>query len=152
MVSEKPTRPRARYGASDTKDNTSNALGTKNIAFKAFVLIMVAVFAVVAVFYVQQQRHSDANTVTATERGFQTDSEDQLTLFMDVTRTTPEMDSFCVVRALDYDKTEVGRREIFIPAGSAPTVKLSVPISTRVRAVAGDIYGCGTNIPSYLKG
>ncbi|MDO4908316.1 MAG: DUF4307 domain-containing protein [Corynebacterium sp.] len=113
--------------------------------------MIIAILVVAGVFYFQQHRTASNNTVTASERGFETDSDSQLTLYMDVTRSTPSMDSYCVVRALDYDKTEVGRREILIPAGENSTVKLSVPISTRKRAVAGDVYGCGTTIPSYLK-
>ena len=39
---------------------------------------------------------------------------------------------------------------VFIPAGGPSTVRMDVPIQTREQAVAGDVYGCSTEIPSFL--
>ena len=54
-------------------------------------------------------------------------------------------------KALNYGKAEVGRREFLIEPGGDRTKRFSVDIPTRDVAVAGTVYGCSDNPPSYLK-
>lgn len=109
---------------------------------------------VVALAYiiVQVNRVSDPD-VTASQAGWAREEgrEDDVFIFtLDVTRDDPSVDSYCIIYALDYNVAEVGRREVFIPAGGASTVRMDIPIHTRGEAVAGDVYGCSTTIPAHL--
>ena len=58
--------------------------------------------------------------VTASQAGWSRTEgkEDEEFIFtLDVTRSNPELDSYCIIYALNYDVAEVGRRDVFIPAG-----------------------------------
>jgi len=69
---------------------------------------------------------------------------------LDVTRDDAAQPAYCIVTAMNYDKTEVGRREAILAAGGDATQRLTVKIPTREQAVAADVYGCSTIFPSYL--
>jgi Domain of unknown function (DUF4307) len=69
-----------------------------------------------------------------------------------VTRDDPSQPVVCIVRARSIDGSETGRREVLVP----PSTQQSVQVTTVVKAsrppVVGDVYGCGTDVPSYLVG
>ena len=49
----------------------------------------------------------------------------------------------CVLRARDYDGTEVGRRTVVVTAGAdATSVAAEEPVTTKARASVGDVLGC----------
>lgn len=105
-----------------------------------------------AYVFVQVNRVSEPD-VTASQAGWAREEgrEDDVFIFtLDVTREDPSKDSYCIIYALDYHVAEVGRREVFVPAGGPSTVRMDVPIHTRGEAVAGDVYGCSTTIPPHL--
>ena len=52
----------------------------------------------------------------------------------------------------DYDGTETGRRELLVPPAEQTTVQVTTLVKTSAPAVVGDVYGCGTEVPSYLVG
>ena len=110
---------------------------------------------VVALAYilVQVNRVSDPD-VTASQAGWAREEgrEDDVFIFtLDVTREDPSLDAYCIIYALNYDVAEVGRRDVLIPAGGPSTVRMDVPIQTREQAVAGEVYGCSTEMPEFLN-
>lgn len=132
-----------RYG------NTS-----RNLPGRLIVLGIVALLVVTGTYiFVQMNRVSTPN-VSASQAGWSREKgkEEEVFIFtLDVTREEPELDSYCIITALNYDVAEVGRRAVFIPGGTEKTVRMDVPIATRELAVAGKVYGCSTDIPEYLK-
>ena len=71
---------------------------------------------------------------------------------MSVTREDPSRPVVCIVRARSYDGTETGRRELLVPPAEQTTVQVTTLVKTSAPAVVGDVYGCGTEVPSYLVG
>jgi hypothetical protein len=67
-----------------------------------------------------------------------------------VTRKDPARPVVCIVRARAYDGAETGRREVLVGPGSARTVQVTTTVKSYRRAAVGDVYGCGTEVPSYL--
>ena len=78
-------------------------------------------------------------------------SDDSIRVWADVTRNHIDEDAYCIVQAYDYSKAEVGRREFAVPAGGAEVQRIAVDVPTNHRAVAGGVYGCSGNVPSYLN-
>lgn len=132
----------ARYG--DTN---------RRLPGKLIVVGIVGVLIVAAAYIFVQMNRVSTPDVSASQAGWAREEgrEDDVFIFtLDVTREDPSLDAYCVIYALNYDVAEVGRRDVFIPAGGPSTVRMDVPIQTREQAVAGDVYGCSTEIPSFL--
>lgn len=135
-------KSRARYG------DTNRRLPGKLIVVGIIAMLVIAL----AYIFVQMNRVS-APDVSASQAGWAREEgrEDDIFIFtLDVTREDPSLDSYCIIYALNYDVAEVGRRDVIIPAGGAKTIRVDVPIQTREQAVAGDVYGCSTEIPPFL--
>ena len=127
MTTPTPTpSPSARYNAAPGK---GSAIVGKLIAVGAVVFVVLAGI----VIYQYYQKVTSA------------------TVSVDVTRDNVEIPSYCIITALNYGKAEVGRREFLIEPGGDRTKRFSVDIPTRDVAVAGTVYGCSDNPPSYLK-
>ncbi|MBV7295701.1 DUF4307 domain-containing protein [Corynebacterium sp. TAE3-ERU12] len=135
--------PSERYG--DTRRVPSGKL--------IIIGIVAMVVACVAYILVQMDRVSTPD-VTATPAGWaraEGHEEDVFIFTLDVTREQPEQDAYCIIYALNYDMAEVGRRDVIVPGSNEPTVRLDVPVRTREQAVAGDVYGCSTDMPALLQ-
>ncbi|PRQ12396.1 DUF4307 domain-containing protein [Corynebacterium sp. 13CS0277] len=131
----------ARYDNNATAPNLSG----KIIAILA---VITAVIAVVVIWQYFQSRSQV--TISATPAGFERTADDVLRLNVDVTRKNPEVDSYCIVTAQNYQVEEVGRREFVIPAGGPKVQRFQVDIPTRDLPVAGRVYGCAEGVPDYL--
>ena len=68
-----------------------------------------------------------------------------------VTRKNPSAPVVCLVRARSRDGAETGRREVLVGPAEARTVQVTTTVKSYQRPLVGDIYGCGTDIPSYLR-
>ena len=133
MTTPTPTpSPSARYNAAPGK---GSAIVGKLIAVCAVVFVVLAGI----VIYQYYQKVTSA-TVSATTTGFSRIDDRTLTVSVDVTRDNVEIPSYCI-----------GRREFLIEPGGDRTKRFSVDIPTRDVAVAGTVYGCSDNPPSYLK-
>ena len=49
------------------------------------------------------------------------------------------------------DGAETGRREVLIGPSDARTVQVTAIVKSYERPLVGDIYGCGTEVPAYLR-
>ncbi|WP_102145164.1 DUF4307 domain-containing protein [Mycobacterium hubeiense] len=67
-----------------------------------------------------------------------------------VTRDDPSRPAVCIVRARSIDGGETGRREVLVPPSSQATVQVTTIVKSTRPPVVGDVYGCGTDVPSYL--
>ena len=52
--------------------------------------------------------------------------------------------------ARSLDGTETGRREVLVPPSEQATVQVTTIVKSSRPPVVGDVYGCGTEVPSYL--
>ena len=76
--------------------------------------------------------------------------DETLGVWVDVTRNRPDEEAYCIVQAFDFSKAEVGRREFVLAADGKETIRAFVEIPTTAPAVAGEAYGCSSNMPPYL--
>lgn len=121
-----------------------------NISGKALALVFVAIIVAFLFYgfqYLQEREKVNADISYVSHEVL---SDDTLRVWADVTRTRPDEAAYCIVQAFDYDKAEVGRREIAIAADGQKSLRISVDIPTNARAVAGGVYGCSSLIPTYL--
>ncbi|MEJ6019999.1 DUF4307 domain-containing protein [Corynebacterium sp. H113] len=142
-MSEVSARPQSRYAA---KSRTPSG---KLIVIGIIGLLLISG----AYIFVQMNRVSTSSEVTASAAGWAREEgrEDDVFIFtLDVTREDPAKDSYCIIYALDYNHAEVGRRNVVVPGSKEKTVRMDVPIETRAKAVAGNVYGCSTNFPEFL--
>jgi Domain of unknown function (DUF4307) len=67
-----------------------------------------------------------------------------------VSRDDPSRPVVCIVRARSIDGSETGRREVLVPPSTQTAVRVTSVVKTSRAPVVGDVYGCGTDVPSYL--
>ena len=82
--------------------------------------------------------------------GYQLVDDETLSVTVKVTRSDPSQPVVCIVRARAIDGSETGRREVLVPPSSQDTVNITVTVKSTRPPVAGDVYGCGTDVPGYL--
>ncbi|MCF8606799.1 DUF4307 domain-containing protein [Gordonia sp. HY442] len=78
-------------------------------------------------------------------------SSDTVSVQYTVNRSDPDDAVSCVVRAREQDGSEVGRREVLVPAGGEIQVGAKTEVRTSAPAVIGEVFGCTTNVPPYLE-
>lgn len=121
-----------------------------NIAGK--IIVIGAILFLIAGAYVvwQYSQYQEKDKVTAEKVEYTRLQDNTLRLTFDSIRDNPELDSYCILLSWDYNHAELGRREVLIPAGGDKKTRHTVDIPSRGVPVLGEIYGCSTNIPSYL--
>ena len=67
-----------------------------------------------------------------------------------VTRADPSRPAVCIVRARSIDGSETGRREVLVTPSTQASVQVTTTLKSSRPPVAGDIYGCGLDVPPYL--
>ncbi|MGH3674602.1 MAG: DUF4307 domain-containing protein [Mycobacterium sp.] len=134
-------RPAARYGRQRLSRRSR-----RWIAIGLTVLILVAG---VAIAIVASQRLGTGD-VEGELGGYQLIDDETMSVTINVTRDDPSRPVVCIVRARSIDGSETGRREVLVPPSSQDRVQVTTIVKSTRRPVAGDVYGCGTNVPSYL--
>ena len=82
--------------------------------------------------------------------GYQLVDDETVQVTVTVTRDDPSRPVVCIVRARSLDGSETGRREVLVNPSTQKTVQVTTVVKTSKPPVAGDVYGCGTDVPSYL--
>lgn len=136
------TLPEGRYPVSTTR----RALGgrTKNILLVGVLLVGLAVA------YLGYLRFA-VQDVEGKALSFDLVDDSTISIGFSVTRADPSNDVVCIVRARSRDGSETGRREVLIPASSAQEVEVTSVVRTSKPPAMGDVYGCSTNVPDYLR-
>jgi hypothetical protein len=111
------------------------------------VLVVAAGLAVAVVGY-QRLGTSD---VTGTLAGYQVVDNETASVTISVTRSDPSRPVDCIVRVKAKDGSETGRREVLVPPSEAATVQVTTTVKSSQPPVMADIYGCGTDVPGYLR-
>ena len=133
--------PSPRYGPA------APARPRRRLAIALGVLVAAGAMAMAVVAY---QRYSsvDAKGELA---GFEVLDDQTVRVTISVTRKDPSRPAVCIVRAQSPDRAETGRREVMVAASDARTVQVSTEVRTYLPSVAGDVYGCGLEVPGYLS-
>jgi Domain of unknown function (DUF4307) len=141
MQNEMIERPAARYGR-----QRLSRRNRRRIAIGLTVLVLVAgvVIAVIA-----SQRFGSGE-VKGELGGYQIIDDETVSVTISVTRDDPSRPVVCIVRARSIDGSETGRREVLVPPSTQATVQVTTIVKASRPPVVGDVYGCGTDVPSYL--
>ena len=82
--------------------------------------------------------------------GYRLVGDDTVDVTISVTRDDPSQPVVCIVRARSIDGSETGRREVLVPPSAQKTVQVTAAVKSSKPPVVGDVYGCGTDVPTYL--
>lgn len=108
------------------------------------------VLAGIGVAYLGFRNYGDPD-VSGEATGHEILAADTVAVQYTVNRKSPGNPVACVVRARAQDGAEVGRREVLVPAGDQQQVGMRSYVHTSRRAVIGEVFGCTTDVPPYLK-
>ena len=133
--------PQARYG----RDRLPHL--SRRWLIGVSVIGVAAGIALAAVGY-QRLGHSD---VEGTLAGYRLIDSQTVSVTISVTRKDPSRPVDCIVRVRAKDGSETGRRELLVPPGTRATVQVTGIVKSSKPPVVGDIYGCGTDVPGYLR-
>jgi hypothetical protein len=134
-------RPAARYGRQRLSRRSRRWWA---IGLTAVVLLTGVVIAIVA------SQRLGSGDVQGELGGYQVVDSETLSVTIKVTRADPSRPVVCIVRAKSVDGAETGRREVLVPPSSQATVNVTTTVKSTRPPVVGDVYGCGTDVPSYL--
>lgn len=134
-------RPTDRYGRQQVPRRTRRSTV---IALTLTVLVVTTIGAFVAF-----QRFSKSD-VDGELGAYQVLDDRTVQIRIGVTRADPSRPVVCIVRAKAADGGETGRREILVPPSTSGTVQVTTTVKTVKPSSVGDVYGCGTSVPSYL--
>lgn len=138
------TRPAERY---DAVPESRSVVSGRAVAL----LLIGLIAALVAAGGYTIMQYMGTPEISGQESGFVTESDSLMHMRVDVTRDEPSTPVYCIVRAKEYSGGEVGRREIYVPPSDQRTVRIDTTIETIARGFVPDVYGCGSDIPAYLR-
>jgi len=135
-------RPTARYGRSRLSQRAR-----RNVAIGLTLLIVAAGIGIALVGF----QRLGTGDVKGELGGYELLDASTVEVTMSVTREDPSRPVVCIVRARSFDGSETGRREVLVPPSTQGTVQVTTVVKTSKPPVVGDVYGCGTDVPSYLR-
>ena len=135
-------RPEARYGRPRL-----SRVSRRGVVI-ALAVLVVAAGTVVAVIGYQRLGTSD---VAGSLAGYQVIDDETASVTISVTRSDPSRPVDCIVRVRSKDGGETGRREVLVPPSDQATVQVTTSVKSSKPPMMADIYGCGTDVPSYLR-
>jgi hypothetical protein len=141
MENEMIERPAARYGRQrlSPRQRRWTAIG--------LTVLVLAVGATVATIAYQRFGRGD---VKGELGGYRLVDDETVEVTVSVTRDDPSRPVVCIVRARSIDGSETGRRELLVPPSTQETLQVTTVVKASRPPVVGDVYGCGTDVPSYL--
>ena len=138
-----PSRPEDRYGAADPKSGVTGKL--------VAALLILLVGALLVAGAVTVYRLNATPDITGEVIGVEVVDEELVRVSMTVSRDEPGVAAYCIIRAQDQSKGELGRREVYVPPSENGVLQVDTEIFTTSRAYMADVYGCGDDVPDYLR-
>lgn len=135
-------RPAARYGRQRLSRRSRRGI--------AIGLTLIIVAAGVAIALIGFQRLGSGD-VKGELSGYRLVDDETVEVTISVTRKDPTQQVVCIVRARSLDGTETGRREVLVPPSPQTMVQVTAIVKSSKPPVVGDVYGCGTDVPTYLR-
>ena len=111
-------------------------------------MLVVAAGVVVAVVGYQRLGTS---SVSGSLAGYRVIDDETVSVTISVTRSDPSRPVVCIVRVQAADGSETGRREVLVPPSHQATVQVTTTVKSSRPPVMADVYGCGTEVPGYLR-
>ena len=142
MTETSPSRPEARYGRSGR-----SRVPRRWVIIGLGALVVTAGLVIAVVGY----HRMGTSAVTGTLAGYQLIDGETASVTISVTRSDPSRPVDCIVRVRAKDGSETGRREVLVPPSGAATVQVTTTVKSSKPPVMADIYGCGTDVPAYLR-
>ena len=136
------SRPEARYGRSRL-----SRIPRRWVILTLGALVVVAGLVVALIGY----HRFGTSDVKGTMAGYQVIDDQTASITISVTRSDPSRPVDCIVRVRAKDGSETGRREVLVPPSTQGTVQVTTTLKSSKPPVMADIYGCGTNVPGYLR-
>lgn len=139
MTETSASRPESRYGRSR--------------APRRWVIVALGALVVAAglVIAVVGYHRLGTSPVSGTLAGYRLIDDQTASVTISVTRSDPSRPVDCIVRVRAKDGSETGRREVLVPPSESATVQLTTTVKSSKPPVMADIYGCGTDVPAYLR-
>lgn len=142
--SQRPAGPPAdRYADADR----GSGLAGKVVA----VLLVLLVGALLVAGVVTMYRLNQTPDIAGEATGVEVVDSGRVDLTFTVTREEPGTPAYCIIRAQEESKGELGRREVYVPPSENGTVEITASVFTTDRAFIADVYGCGEDVPDYLR-
>ena len=141
MTEGSPAPPPTRYGRGPLPRPSRRRAA-------ALAVVVAAVGVVVALIGYQRLGRSDVNGTLA---GYRLVDGQTVSVTISVTRQDPSRPVDCIVRVRAKDGSETGRREVLVAPSTQTTVQVTTIVKSSKPAAVGDIYGCGTDVPGYLR-
>jgi Domain of unknown function (DUF4307) len=141
MQNDMIERPAGRYGRQRLSRGNRRWIG---IGLGVLVIVVGIVIAVIA------SQRLGSGDVKGELGGYQLVDDETVQVTITVTRDDPSRPVVCIVRARSIDGSETGRREVLVPPSTQKTVQVTTVVKASRPPVVGDVYGCGTDVPSYL--
>lgn len=135
-------RPENRYGR---QRQSRRARRVTIVALAALTVVAGIVVAAIA------SQRLGAGDVQGELGAYELIDDETVSVTVTVTRADPSQPVVCIVRARSIDGTETGRREVLVPPSSETTVQVETVVKSSRPPVVGDVYGCGTDVPPYLR-
>ncbi len=135
-------RPAARYGRPRL-----SRVSRRGVVIALAVLAVAAGLVVAVVGY----RRLGTSDVAGSLAGYRVIDNQTASVTISVTRSDPSRPVDCIVRVRAEDGSETGRREVLVPPSEATTVQVTTTVKSSRPPVVADIYGCGTDVPGYLR-
>jgi Domain of unknown function (DUF4307) len=142
MTESSTPRPVARYGRARL------SRGPRRGVLIALAVLVVAAGIGIAVVGYQRLGTSD---VSGSLAGYQVIDDETASVTITVTRSDPSRPVDCIVRVRSKDGGETGRREVLVSPSDQATVQVTTTVKSSKPPVMADIYGCGTDVPGYLR-
>jgi uncharacterized protein (DUF58 family) len=142
-MTESPiARPEARYGRSRLSRVTRRrvVIGLAIVAVAAGLLIAIVGY-----------RRLGTSDVSGSLAGYRLIDNETASVTISVTRSNSSRPVDCIVRVKAKDGGETGRREVLVPPSDQATVQVTTTVKSSRPPVMADIYGCGTDVPGYLR-
>ena len=122
-------------------------MSRRRVAIALGVLVVAAGIAVAVVGY----QRLGTGDVTGSLAGYQVIDDQTASVTISVTRSDPSRPVDCIVRVRAKDGSETGRREVLVPPSAQATVQVTTTVKSSQPPAMADIYGCGTDVPGYLR-
>jgi hypothetical protein len=135
-------RPDSRYGHSRV-----SGVSRRRLAIGMGVLVLAAGIAIAIVGY----QRLGTGEVSGSLAGYSVVDNETASVTISVTRSDPSRPVDCIVRVRAKGGTETGRREVLVPPSKQTTVQVTTTVKSSAPPVMADIYGCGTDVPGYLR-
>ncbi|KAA0919284.1 DUF4307 domain-containing protein [Dietzia sp. ANT_WB102] len=135
--------PADRYAAADTGSNVTGKI--------VAVVLALLVGGLVAAGAVTVYRLNQTPDIKGEAIGVEVVDDTRVDLTFTVTRDEPSTPAYCIIRAQEESKGELGRREVYVPPSENDTIQINASVFTTKRAFAADVYGCGADVPDYLR-